>query len=65
MSELRRYVIGLDLETRVRIQEMAKDLNVPESRLVRMAVEFYETCLDKVAEAVVAGEAAAECRDVR
>lgn len=62
MSELRRYVIGLDLETRVRIQEMAKDLNVSESRLVRIAVDFYELCLNKVADVIVEGSAG-ECRD--
>ena len=55
MSELRRYVIGLDLETRERIRLLAQDLGVSESRLVRIAVDFYETCLDKVAEAVVEG----------
>ena len=77
MAELPRHFVVVDDETAERIREMAEDLNVSESRLVRIAVEFYELCLDKVAEAVAEGEStgdlavglkaelADECRDVR
>ena len=71
MSELRRYVVSLADEDIERIRELAKDLSVSESKIVRLAVEFYEGCLDKVAEAVVAGSGAValdrslgrKCRD--
>lgn len=73
MSELRRYVIGLDDETVERIHMMAKDLGVSESRLVRAAVEVYEKCLDKIADIIIDGNSESglaggilqECRDVR
>lgn len=55
MSELRRYVVSLADEDIERIRLLAKDLCISESKVVRLAVEFYEQCLDGLAKAVVEG----------
>ena len=55
MSELRRFVVSLADEDVERIRHLAKDLCISESKIVRLAVEFYEQCLDGLAKAVVEG----------
>lgn len=55
MSELRRYSVSLADEDVERIRLMAHDLSISESKVVRLAVEFYEQCLDGLAKAVVEG----------
>ena len=58
MSELHKNSVVVDVRTAWRISLLAEDLGVSESQIVKLAVEFYEQCLDGLAKGL-----GVRCRD--